>query len=46
MFALEKRAEFFDLQAKRMLVLAFAAAVLSTALLSVATALVTENCIV
>jgi O-antigen ligase len=40
MFALEKRAEFFDLQAKRMLVLAFAAAVLSTALLSVATALV------
>jgi len=40
MFALENRAEFFDLQAKRMLVLAFAAAVLSTALLSVATALV------
>jgi len=40
MFALESRAEFFDLQAKRMLVLAFAAAVLSTALLSVATALV------
>ncbi len=40
MFALENRAEFFDLQAKRVLVLAFAAAVLSTALLSVATALV------
>ena len=40
MFALENRAEFFDLQAKRMVVLAFAAAVLSTALLSIATGLV------
>ena len=40
MFALENRAEFFDLQAKRMAVLAFAAAVLSTALLSIATGLV------
>jgi len=40
MFAFPNHAEFFDLQAKRMLVLAFAAAVLSTALLSVATALV------
>ena len=39
MFALENRAEFFDLQAKRMVVLAFAAAVLSTALLSIATGL-------
>ncbi|MEW5838903.1 MAG: O-antigen ligase family protein [Pseudomonadota bacterium] len=40
MFALRDRAAFFDLQAKRMVVLAFAAAVLSTALLSVAAALV------
>ncbi|HES75435.1 MAG TPA: O-antigen ligase domain-containing protein [bacterium] len=40
MFALPDRAAFFDLQAKRMVVLAFAAAVLSTALLSVAAGLV------
>jgi O-antigen ligase len=40
MFAFKDRTAFFDLQAKRMIVLAFAAAVLSTALLSIATGLV------
>ena len=40
MFEMRHHATFFDLQAKRMVVLAFAAAVLSTALLSIATGLV------
>ncbi|OYY75088.1 MAG: hypothetical protein B7Y40_01300 [Gammaproteobacteria bacterium 28-57-27] len=40
MFTSQNRAEIFDLQAKRMVVLAFAATVLSTALLSIAAGLV------